>query len=169
MSTPGRPVPHGQMRPADADRDKVAEQLGEAFATGRLDDEEYSERLQKALEAKSFNDLEHLLLDIPGSQPSRPGPGRFPVPANEAGVPVRRSDNRPVASAALGVAGFVGLGPLAWIPALVLGHAALKDLPRNDDRRSLAVIGLALSWSGAALSAIFIVLMVVFAFASGGG
>ena len=64
---------------------------------------------------------------------------------------------RPVASAALGVAGFVGFGPIAWIPGLVIGHQALKSLPKNDDRRTMAVIGVSLAWLG-------VLLMVVLAF-----
>ena len=107
-----RPLPYSQMRPGHADRDKVIDRLQEAFADGRLADEEYDERLQRALSAKTFGELAALTRDIPGERLPQPMSGRFPVPV------ARRPDLHPVASAALGVAGFVlFLGPLAWIPA----------------------------------------------------
>jgi len=148
-----RPLPYSQMRPGHADRDKVIDRLQEAFADGRLADEEYEERLQRALSAKTFGELSVLTRDIPGDRLPQPMSGRFPVPVN------RRPDIRPAASAALGGAGFVLLmGPLAWIPSLIVGHQALRSLPKNDDRRHLAIIGVALSWIG-----ISMILLIIFA------
>jgi hypothetical protein len=159
-----RPVPYSQMRPGHADRDKVVDRLQEAFADGRLADDEYEERLQRALSAKTFGELSALTRDIPGDRVIQPMSGRFPVPMG------RRPDMRPFASAALGGAGFVlVLGPLAWIPALVLGHQALRSLPKNDDRRHLAVIGVALGWAGIALTMLAIFLFIAIAVASSGG
>jgi hypothetical protein len=155
-----RPLPYSQMRPGHADRDRVIDRLQEAFADGRLADEEYDERLQRALSAKTFGELAALTRDIPGERLPQPMSGRFPVAA-------RRPDMRPVASAALGGAGFLlALGPLAWIPSLVVGHQALRSLPKNDDRRPLAVIGVALSWAGVALMVLFLVGLVLFGIAS---
>lgn len=157
-----RPLPYSQMRPGHADRDKVIDRLQEAFADGRLADEEYDDRLQRALSAKTFGELSALTRDIPGDRLPQPMSGRFPVPV------ARRPDMRPVAAAALGGAGFVGFGPLAWVPALVLGHQALRTLPKNDDRRALAVIGVALAWAGMALMVLFVLGLIVFGMASGG-
>lgn len=157
------PLPYSQMRPGNADRDKVIDRLQEAFADGRLADEEYDDRLQRALSAKTFGDLSALTRDIPGDRLPQPMSGRFPMPAT------RRPDMRPVASAALGGAGFLFLGPLAWIPALVLGHQALRSLPKNDDRRHLAVIGVALGWAGVALMVLFVFGAILFGIARGGG
>lgn len=53
-------------RAADADRSKVAERLRVALDEGRLDLSEYDERLQQALAAKTFGDLDALTVDIPG-------------------------------------------------------------------------------------------------------
>lgn len=156
-----RPLPHSQMRPGHADRDKVIDRLQEAFADGRLADEEYEERLQRALTVKTFGELSALTRDLPGDRLPQPMSGRFPVPTT------RRPDMRPVASAALGGAGFFGFGPLTWIPALVLGHQALRSLPKGDDRRPLAVIGVALGWAGMALMVLFILGFIVFGIASG--
>jgi hypothetical protein len=158
-----RPLPYSQMRPGHADRDKVVDRLQEAFADGRLADDEYDERLQRALSAKTFGELSALTRDIPGDRLPQPMSGRFPVPMGG------RQDMRPVASAALGGAGYVLLGPVAWIPALVLGHQALRSLPKNDDRRRLAVIGVTLAWVGMALMVLFMLAGIVFFGAVRGG
>lgn len=157
-----RPLPHSQMRPGHADRDKVIDRLQEAFADGRLADEEYDERLQRALSAKTFGELAALTRDIPGDRLPQPMSGRFPAPAT------RKPDMRPVAAAALGGAGYFGFGPLTWVPALILGHGALRSLPKGDDRRALAVIGVALSWAGMALIVLATLAFIVLGIASNG-
>jgi Domain of unknown function (DUF1707)./Predicted membrane protein (DUF2154). len=53
------------LRASDADRNQVAELLGEAMATGRLTAEEYSERLAAVYAARTFGDLEALVGDLP--------------------------------------------------------------------------------------------------------
>jgi hypothetical protein len=65
-----------QMRAADADRQRVAEQLRAALGEGRLDLHEYDERLQRAYAAKTYGDLDGLLADLPGSLAVQP-----PAPA----------------------------------------------------------------------------------------
>ena len=53
------------MRASDADRDRVADALREAYAEGRLDVEEHNERLDRAYKAKTIGDLTPLLSDLP--------------------------------------------------------------------------------------------------------
>jgi hypothetical protein len=57
-------VPGGHLRASDRDRDQVAEVLNTAFAEGRLGREEYDERLDQLLRAKTFNDLVGLTRDL---------------------------------------------------------------------------------------------------------
>jgi hypothetical protein len=57
--------PHGTMRASDADRDRVAEALREAYAEGRLDVEEHNERIDLAYRAKTLGELSPLLSDLP--------------------------------------------------------------------------------------------------------
>jgi hypothetical protein len=57
--------PHGTMRASDADRDRVAEALREAYAEGRLDVEEHNERIDLAYKAKTLGELSPLLSDLP--------------------------------------------------------------------------------------------------------
>jgi Domain of unknown function (DUF1707) len=62
----------GNMRVSHADRDAVAEQLREAAAEGRLDLDELDARLDQALTAKTYADLEPLTADLPAPDPGQP-------------------------------------------------------------------------------------------------
>jgi Domain of unknown function (DUF1707) len=82
------PAQPRDIRAGDRDRDAVVQRLQEAFAEGRLDDEEFDHRTRAALTARLSSDLAVLTSDLPertGSsravQPAVPGrkPGRFAV------------------------------------------------------------------------------------------
>ena len=62
----------GTMRVGDAERDEAARLLGEHFASGRLDREEYDERLELAFAARTGNDLVALFRDLPTSRAVSP-------------------------------------------------------------------------------------------------
>ncbi|WP_082126674.1 DUF1707 and DUF4870 domain-containing protein [Allosalinactinospora lopnorensis] len=109
----GRPVPqrgrHNQyLRLTHADRDAVADLLKEAYAEGRLDSEEFDERLGLAMSAKVRADLEPLLSDLvpEGTQAFTPR-AREPEP--------RPNSGERVAALAGHVSGYflTALGPLA--------------------------------------------------------
>ncbi|MFL6113706.1 MAG: DUF1707 domain-containing protein [Catenulispora sp.] len=57
--------PHGTMRASDADRDRVADALRDAYAEGRLDVDEHNERIDRAYQAKTLGELAPLLSDLP--------------------------------------------------------------------------------------------------------
>jgi hypothetical protein len=63
------------LRASHEDRDQVVEQLRIAAGDGRLDAEELDERLETALTARTYGELEVLLLDLPAV----PGAGSAPV------------------------------------------------------------------------------------------
>lgn len=66
-----QPFP-GHMRAADADRAVVSDLLSAAYAEGRLTREEHDQRLEKAMEARTFDELRPLTADlVPGSNPGR--------------------------------------------------------------------------------------------------
>ncbi|MEZ0115220.1 hypothetical protein ABH920_009255 [Catenulispora sp. EB89] len=79
--------PHSTMRASDADRDRVADALREAYAEGRLDVEEHNERIDLAYKAKTLGELSPLLSDLPQrhaatlAAPASPIP---PMPADYA-------------------------------------------------------------------------------------
>lgn len=54
-----------ETRASDAERERVAERLREAVAEGRLDMEEFDERLEAALKARTHGELTPLVRDLP--------------------------------------------------------------------------------------------------------
>ncbi|WJV48475.1 DUF1707 SHOCT-like domain-containing protein [Streptomyces flavofungini] len=61
-----------ELRASDADREKVADALREALAEGRLDMEEFGERLDAAYRARTYGELAPLTRDLPSAV--TPGP-----------------------------------------------------------------------------------------------
>ena len=55
-----------RIRASDADRDRTAALLREHLAAGRLNDEEFNERLDKTYAARTLGELDQLLSDLPG-------------------------------------------------------------------------------------------------------
>ena len=72
------------MRISDADRAEVADRLSKHYSDGRLDQAEFNERLDRAMQAKTQSDLAGLFADLP--------PTVEPDPAAKA---VRQPDRRP--------------------------------------------------------------------------
>jgi hypothetical protein len=99
------------LRVSDAERSEVADQLSQHFGTGRLDEHEFSERLDQVMAATTYRDLAGVLQDLPGSVvPSALAPPVPPAPAR-AGRPARPRRGR-------------GLLRIALITLLVLFAAA---------------------------------------------
>jgi hypothetical protein len=148
---PGAGSQQGQMRAADADRDRVTGILSTAYSEGRLSRDEYDARLQDALSARTYADLDHVVTDLPGAQPAGPSPGaRTVVPAQA------RTNGLAIASLACGLAQFA-FGPLATIPAIVLGHLARSQIRRTGEQGAgLALAGLALGWGAVILGIVII-------------
>jgi hypothetical protein len=74
------------MRASDADRDRVSEVLREAFAEGRLDAAEHTERIDLAYNAKTLGELAPLLADLPQRQAGTGvTPSGGPMPVNYGG------------------------------------------------------------------------------------
>ena len=66
-----------------------------------------------------------------------------------------------VASLACGIAQFA-FGPLATIPAIVLGHMARSQIKRTGEQGAgLALAGLVLGWAAAILGVLFILFALV--------
>jgi hypothetical protein len=89
---PGDP----RIRASDADRDRVASMLREHHAAGRLTAEEFHERMDHALEAKTLGELDELMTDLPAIDlyqlpdaslrrgPTRPGQSLLPADPGHA-------------------------------------------------------------------------------------
>lgn len=149
---PGAGGQRGQMRAADADRDRVVGILTTGYGEGRLTKDEYDARVESALAARTYADLEQLVSDLPaGSATLAPAPAR---PAQ-----VARTNGLAVASLACGVAQFA-FGPLATIPAIVLGHMARSQIRRTGEQgAALALAGLALGWAAVILGIVILIIM----------
>jgi hypothetical protein len=59
------------LRVGDLEREAVAEMLRERHVEGRLDAEEFQERLQRCLAAKTYRDLDVLIADFPTPEAER--------------------------------------------------------------------------------------------------
>lgn len=64
------------MRASDSDRDRVAEQLREALAEGRLTAEEHAERLDAVYQAKTYAELAPIVEDLLYHRRRAPARGR---------------------------------------------------------------------------------------------
>ena len=69
-------------RIADSDRERAMSDLAGHYADGRLDHEEYDERLDAIWTARTRADLAVLFSDLPRPQSSRPQAGPTPVPTS---------------------------------------------------------------------------------------
>ncbi len=150
----GYPVAGGErgtMRAADADRDRVAGIISTAYSEGRLSRDEYDARLESALSARTYADLDHVVTDLPAAQATVPSPT---APAMV--TPPGRTNGLAIASLACGLAQFA-FGPLATIPAIVLGHMARSQIRRTGDQGAgLALAGLVLGWGAVILGIVLI-------------
>lgn len=124
---------------SDADRDRAAEVLKSGFAEGRLDKNEYDVALERVYTARTNGELMAATSQLPGG-----GMALYAAP------PVPRTNSLAVAALVCGLGQFL-LGPLPTIPAIVLGHAARRQIRRTGENGSgIALTGLILGWVGAA-------------------
>ena len=134
----------GKMRAADADRDRVVECLNMAYSEGRLSKDEYDGRLENALSARTYADLDQLVTDLPAARAI-------------AVTPVAKTNQLAMASLACGLAQFA-FGPVAAIRAIVFGHMARHQIKRTGEQGAgLALAGLILGWAAVILVMVLIV------------
>jgi hypothetical protein len=74
----------GGLRASDADRAATAEVLRQQYTAGRLDAQEFEERVGRCYQAKSVDELRELVVDLPRSAagqlaPNRVRAGRRPI------------------------------------------------------------------------------------------
>jgi hypothetical protein len=67
------------LRASDAERDRIVEQLRDASAEGRLTLEEFVERMTNAFEARTHEELEVLMRDLPARSGAAVAPRRSPT------------------------------------------------------------------------------------------
>jgi hypothetical protein len=78
-----------EMRASDGDRDKVAAALREHMAEGRLNLEEFNERLEQVYQSRTYGELAKLTSDLPEIDlhrlPATVSKGRTPHPRQNKG------------------------------------------------------------------------------------
>lgn len=106
-------VVQGNVRVGDGERDAAAQSLGEHYAAGRLERDEYDQRLDVVLAARTRGELARVFRDLP----ARPVAPPVPPPAT------RRSARRrlPVLPVLLVLIGLAVLLDSAWPVLIGLG------------------------------------------------
>jgi len=129
------------MRASTADRERAVDVLKAAFAEGRLDQDEYNDRMGSAYNARTYGELVAVTGDLPAGplpvamsalwqgtrQPaSRPQPARR-VPQSQ------RTNAMATAAFALGMLEFLTIG-LTAIPAIICAHIANHQIKRTGEQ-----------------------------------
>lgn len=83
------------MRIGDREREQAVAQLGRAFAEGRLDLDEYDDRVASAYSARTASDLVHLTADLPVAFKRRGSSGQHISPAMGPGRRARALTDEP--------------------------------------------------------------------------
>ena len=122
-----QPLPADLLRVGDAERQQAVTALGEHYAAGRLEQDEYDTRIQTAYAAKTRVDLQGLFGDLPEPVPFRAA-GQHPAggaaPGWEAGRDARDRPRRrmggPVIPVIMAIAIFLGVSLLVHFPVVPL-------------------------------------------------
>lgn len=101
-------------RAGDMDRDQVAAILRDALADGRLDNDEFAERLDAAYRAKTFGELDTLTADLPTSAVVPAATDRAPAALQPTSSADSRSD-RGLRAAWVTWAGAVSINLVIWL------------------------------------------------------
>lgn len=83
------------IRIGDAERDEAARRLGEHHGAGRLSIDEFDERMNLAMEARTAGDLQALFTDLPGDPFDDPTPAPAPAKLPPTGGPVQYVEAAP--------------------------------------------------------------------------
>jgi Domain of unknown function (DUF1707) len=113
--------PEDLLRVGDAERQQAVAALGEHFAAGRLDQDEYDTRVQAAYASRTRVDLQGLFGDLPEPVPFRPAAAEPPVGWHDGRA--ARERRRPpfaVVPVLAAIAIFIGVSLLVHFPVVPL-------------------------------------------------
>lgn len=119
------------LRVGDRERDQAARDLGEHFAAGRLDREEYDERVERAFAARTSGELQTLFRDLPRAPQPRP----VRPSARQHGL---RFPFLPVLLILIGTAIVLDAGWIVWVGLGVMLLAKKLQWERRAARRRAA-------------------------------
>ena len=140
----GPGVAHPGMLAAAVDRERTLDVLKAAYGEGRLTKDEFDARSGRVMAARRYADLTAIIADLPAGPLSPPvpyyAPGYYPVPT------ATPTNGMAIGSLVCGILEFFTAG-LASIPAIILGHAARKQIRRSGERGDgMAITGLVLGY-----------------------
>jgi hypothetical protein len=145
---------YGHLRAAQADRERAIDVLKAAFAEGRLDQDEFADRVGEVHGSKSYGELAELTADLPAGPLGTLTAGELPVPlpgpvdGNTTKYPP--TNVFAVLSFLFGLVTIVFTGAIvALLPALICGLVALPDTgPGGKRGRWMAVAGIVIALAG---------------------
>jgi hypothetical protein len=156
------PAMNPAMRAASADRERAVDVLKAGFAEGRLTQDEYNERMNRAYTSRTYAELSALTADLPAGAV----PTVYAMPVYQPPV---TTNSLARAALVLGVAEFFTMG-LTAIPAIICGHMAKREMRQTGQRGDgLATSGLVLGYMAVIFWGILIVLSIVGAVISATG
>ena len=158
----------GAMRASDDDRRRVQDLLNDAFAEGRLTQQEWDKRVGELATAATYADLDRLTADLPAVYPgpqysaTRYGAAQLsrtqPVPGLVARQPA--TNGMAIASLVCGIGQLLAGFP-AGIAAIILGHKAMRRIRETGEQGDgMARTGLILGYIGT-VGLLLLVLLVV--------
>ncbi|MFJ6982406.1 MULTISPECIES: DUF1707 and DUF4190 domain-containing protein [unclassified Streptomyces] len=154
------------MLAAHADRERAVDVLRAGFAEGRLQQNEFERRVQRAYEARTVAELSLLVADLPQGPsavqqqnlPQLTGYGA-PVPRTFLPAPPPPTNGKAVGAMICGVLTTMTFG-ITGIPAVILGHTARNEIRRTGESGDgLAMAGIVLGWISVAGWAFFLAIM----------
>jgi hypothetical protein len=127
-----------QMRASTVDRDRAVELITRAYTEGRLSKEEHDARVERAMTAGTFADLDSVVLDLPGGRPPPPP----------------KTNTLAIISLSCGIGQLIA-GIFASVPAIICGHIARRQISQTGETGAgMALAGLILGYVGLALEVI---------------
>jgi hypothetical protein len=139
-----------KLRASDADRDRAVAQLAEHHAAGRLDFEEFTDRVSLALTSKTLGELNLLFHDLPRTAKLRIPRARPHSPALQFDQ-ARWQFKLHLAAYALSCGGAVWIGAFGEVVPLAVELRRRSML--DQAASSLAGVTAAMVWSSATRSA----------------
>jgi Domain of unknown function (DUF1707)/Domain of unknown function (DUF4190) len=123
------------MRAGTADRERTVDVLKAAFAEGRLDHDEYNERVGLAYQARTYGDLVALTGDLPAGPLPTAMPQAWQATQQRRRPAPRDEHTNAMATVAfaLGMLEFLTLG-LTAIPAIICAHIANHQIKRTGEQ-----------------------------------
>ncbi|WP_307835119.1 DUF1707 and DUF4190 domain-containing protein [Streptomyces adelaidensis] len=154
---------------AHADRERAVDVLRAGFSEGRLQQDEYEKRVERAFTARTVGELAVLVADLPqGPSGMQPAMGAAVPRTFMPAPPLPPATNgKAVGAMVCGVLTTMTMG-LTGIPAVILGHTAKAEMRRTGEGgEGFALAGIILGWLSVAGWAFFLAIIMIASVASG--